>query len=251
MAAPGAVVVTRSTAASRRIVMGPVYVRDLVESDLDAAVRLHQVVMSSEFLAGCGGSFLRAYYRVWMRSPAAIALAAVDDDDEIVGLLLGSVDPGLHYRSMVRRGWFSLAARLAFRALSRPPWGVELLQSRGVRYVRALLRMVPRIQRLGVSSAAAEAVVAAPVGEPRVAEITHLMVAPSTRGQGAGRRLVEEACRRARTARAARVVVVTPPGWAAEVFYAHLGWERVGELTSASDERFVRYELPLPVAAVA
>ena len=39
--------------------------------------------------------------------------------------------------------------------------------------------------------------------------------------------------------------VVTPPGWQAEQFYLKLGWINCGQLVSHSNERFVRYEMPL------
>jgi ribosomal protein S18 acetylase RimI-like enzyme len=236
-----------------------IWVEDLCAADLDAAVRVHQTVMAGEFLAGGGPAFLRSYYQAWIGSPRAIALAARDTGaGHLIGLLLGSDAPAAHYRSMVRHSGVQLGLCLIGRAVRRPVWGAELLRSRGLRYLRGVVRMtlwrgqafMAQLGRGGPAAcdAAASAARAGAnnPGSDRLGEITHLMVAPAGQGRGIGRALVEEACRRGERADLERMVVVTPPGWGAERFYVRLGWTRRGEVISASDERFVRYEFRLP-----
>jgi ribosomal protein S18 acetylase RimI-like enzyme len=231
-------------------------VRDLCDADVAGAVQLHQVVMAGGFLAGCGPAFLRCYYRAWMRSASAISLAASEPGTgRLIGLLLGSTDPASHYRSMVRHGGARLGARLIGRAIGHPAWGGDLIRRRGLRYIRGVLRMIPWRPKnvmaqlghgvgCGEPSAARDGVTGS--GSRRLGEITHLMVAPAAQGRGVGRALVEEACRRGERADLELMVVVTPPGWGAERFYRQLGWIRRGQVSSASDERFVRYEFRLP-----
>ena len=241
-------------------------VRNLRMTDLDAAVALHESVMSDEFLTACGSSFLRSYYRAWMGSGSGIALVATAPaDGPILGLLLGSLSPASHYRSMVRRDGAALAIRLIARSIRRPGWGVELLRTRGIRYLRGLLKIVlnqryahcrSEHSRPGVAGRKADHPCRSPgrstpgTGESRLGEITHLMVAPPEQGRGVGGALVQEVCHLGQTAKLESLVVVTPPGWRAEHFYSRLGWIRRGETINRSNERFVRYELALAASAV-
>lgn len=217
-------------------------VDELWLADIDAAVQLHQTVMAGEFLAGCGSRFLRGYYRAWMHTPTAIAMAARETETgQLIGLLLGSGDPATHYRSMVRHSGLRLGVQLGVRAISHPAWGDWLVRSRGLRYLRGILRLSVRRRATTTEPSAARAD-AGPRDAYRVGEITHLMVDQPFQGHGIGRALVEEACRRARLFGVDRMVVVTPAGWSAERFYTRLGWTCRGEVRSASGEHFVRYE---------
>jgi ribosomal protein S18 acetylase RimI-like enzyme len=119
------------------------------------------------------------------------------------------------------------AAGLTVGRQSDPPacLGRGLGRSRGVGYLRGVLRMTPwRRQALmaplgrggwaAVADPSAARVGATGPGADRLGEITHLMVVPALRGRGAGRALVEEACRHGERVDVDRMVVVTPPGWA-------------------------------------
>lgn len=206
----------------------------LCDDDLDSAVALHQRAMAGEFLAAAGSRFLRAYYRAWLASPAGVALAIRSDDQQIVAVLLGSVDPGLHYRSMVRASGGRLARLLIVQGLTHPRWGAALIRTRTRRYVRGVLRLLWRHR--GPTAAA----------DPRrIAEVTYLMVAHEARGRGYARALLEEAGRLALDVHVGVLVVVTRLGGSAEAFYERLGWTRVDAVLTASGERYVRYELTL------
>ncbi len=224
-----------------------VFLRGMRAADLDTAVRLHREVLSAEFLSSCGDSFLRRYYRAWMDSPYGVALCAVDREDHVVGLLLGSLDPPYHYRSMVRTGGAGIVVRLAAQAVRHPTFGMDLLRTRMIRYLRALARMakrslVARFRPAGDSSQELE--IGRPGGE-KIGEITHLLVDPSWQGGGIGRNLVTTMEKAARDGGIDALVLVTPPDSPARQFYERLGWKGEGEVTSASQERFVRYRLAL------
>lgn len=207
-------------------------IRHLRTVDLGAVAELYQAVMFDQFLASCGSRFLRSYCRAWMRSPSGIALAAESlSDGAVVGLLLGSLFPGVHYRAMVRRGGGVIAVALILRAVERPGWGIWVARTRGSRYLTGLRRMIGRDPADGDAHF-----------QSRVGEVTHLLVAAQWRGRGVGRALVEHACQHAIVAKLDLLTAVTPPGWASERFYAHLGWTSCGQVISRSNERFVRYE---------
>lgn len=235
-----------------------VAVRALTPAEIGLSARLHGEALDMEFLARCGQGFLRAYHRAWLDSPTGLALAAVDDDHRILGVLLGSVDPASHYRSMVRRHGASLAGRLLVSALMRPALARDLIVTRARRYGRGLLRMLAgwvRDDRMSgkrdrgdaphrpPSSAVADS---ADRSDPAATgEVTHVMVRSDARRGGVGRVLLARAEEEARLAGLDELVLVTPPDLAATSFYEHLGWQRVGELTSQSGEQFLRYRFDL------
>lgn len=223
-----------------------VSVRPLVPADAPESTRIHVEVLDMEFLARCGPGFLRCYHRAWMDSPDGLALAAVEEDGRLVGVLLGALRPAGHYRAMVRRHGPALVGWVAVGALTRPSLAKELLTTRLVRYVRGLARMARQALRRHPPTPA-PASGPGPDGQaPKaVGEVTHVMVRPEARGSGAGRALLESAREAAVRAGLEELVLVTPPDLDAGGFYAHLGWRSDGELTSRSGESFVRYHLPL------
>lgn len=224
-------------------------VRDLRPGDVPASAAMHLDVLGMEFLARFGAGFLAAYHRAWVRSPAGLALAVVDVDGRLAGVMLGSLDPAVHYPWMLRRAGAGLAVRLAAGALRDPALARDLVATRATRYLRAVWRQLPgRRGRPGSAGNPHPAGGEGQVGPgdggtpgSRAGEITHLMVAPGGRGSGAGRALVEATEDRARAAGVRELVLVTPPDLEARGFYRHLGWEEDGELTSRSGEQFVRF----------
>lgn len=210
----------------------PCQVRRLVARDVPASARLHREVLGSEFVARGGERFLRLYHLAWCESRAGLALAAVASDGQVVGVLLGTLEPAAHYRYMARRHGLGLALCLLAHAVAHPSFGRELVATRALRYARGALRVLAKRPR-----AAKRAPVAGKEGE-----IAHLMVAPAARGAGVGRALVHEALRVAKDAGLDQVVLVTSPDLSSSSFYLHLGWQPYGEVTSRSGERFARFK---------
>ena len=214
-------------------------VRPLEEGDLTEAAILHRHVLDMEFLSRYGLGFMRLYYRAWMMSPASIALAAVDENGTLVGSLLGAADPAAQVRGMVRTYGMRLGIRLMAHAAIHPRLAVDLIATRGIRYVRGVARVI------GARLRPSPPVAVGGDDSPRVGEITHLLVKPNLQGMGIGRELVAAAVSIARDAGRDEMVLVTPPDLAARGFYERLGWIVDRELTSRSGEAFVHFRLPL------
>ena len=239
-------------------------IRELQKKDTVASSTLHREVLGMEFLARCGPRFLCRYHKAWIESPAGLALAAVDEHERVVGVVLGALVPGVHFRTMVRRHGLQLAFWLGTRAITHPAFARELLATRFLRYTRGIARILfcgasPVLRRRswrspGGASRELDAATPRPApGAPsgredsatKKGEITHLMVMHDLRGTGVGRELLEEARRAGQREGLDEFVLVTPPDLAARGFYEHLGWRFTGTLTSRSGESFVRYRLPL------
>ncbi|HUY64508.1 MAG TPA: hypothetical protein VMV14_08345, partial [Acidimicrobiales bacterium] len=119
-----------------------VSVRPLCRDDIATSTRLHREVLEMEFLARCGEGFLRSYHQAWVDSLDGIALAAVGQNGEIVGVLLGAVRPESHFRAMLRGHWRKLAFWMVVRVVTSPRFAKELVTTRGIRYARGLFRML-------------------------------------------------------------------------------------------------------------
>jgi len=224
-----------------------VHLRPLRPEEARASAELHREVLHMEFLSRCGRSFLECYHRAWIASPAGVAVAALDGEGALVGVLLGAIDPAAHFVHVFRRHGPALAARLLLYALTHPALARELVVTRGRRYAGGALRLL-RARRAGTPPARRAGTLPAGPGAgsaAQVGEVTHLMVSEVARGSGTGRALLAETERIARRAGLDELVLVTPPDLAARRFYEHLGWEADGSLHSRSGEAFVRYRRPL------
>ncbi len=213
---------------------GVVQIRPLVGADVAEASALHREILDMEFLSRCGSGFMRAYYRAWVEAPGAISLVARDEGGELLGVVLGATDPATHVRAMVRESGVRLGIRLALYAVGHPSFARDLVVTRGRRYVRGVVRLV--VARLSHARASS-----GPSTDPRVGEITHVLVRSQRQGSGVGRALLDAAVAAGRAAGLDELVLVTPPDLAAGGFYRHLGWRADGEMTSRSGEAFVRY----------
>jgi len=141
---------------------------------------------------------LRGYYRAWMHTPTALQWQPRETETgQLIGLLLGSGDPGypLPVDGATQRPSTGRSARRQASVIL--PGGIGLSRSRGTSLSPGILRLSVRRRATTTEPSAARAD-AGPRDAYRVGEITHLMVDQPFQGHGIGRALVEEACRRAR-----------------------------------------------------
>lgn len=214
-------------------------VRPLASADLAAVASLHARALPDGFFAGLGERFLRAYYRSFLASPVAVALVAASETD-VVGAIVGPARNADHYRWVVRRHGLRLALSGALALLARPAELRRFLRTRVPRYVRALSRM------LGLSRSSGRAVSRADrAPDPEVAVLTHVAVAGSARGSGAGRDLVAAFVEECRANGAREVRLVTNSSEGAAGFYRRLGWDEVAERSAADGTVVTEFRLDL------
>jgi GNAT superfamily N-acetyltransferase len=207
-------------------------VRPLTDADAAAGSALHQDVLDGEFIARCGSRFRRCYHRAWADSADSIALAAQDAQGEMIGVLLGALDPASHYRTMLRRHGLTLGFWLLARTVTHPRFALELLATRLLRYASGVLRVLVLRQPDQAGSA--------------VGEVTHVMVRREAQGKGAGTALLQAAADLGRRAGLDELMLVTPlDNGGARRLYEHLGWEPTGVRVTRSGEKFLGYRLKL------
>ena len=213
-------------------------VRPLAAGEAREAARLHGRELPHEFLTRLGESFLAGYYRAFVGSPHAVALA-VSRSEGLEGVLIATFDTRAHYAYLVRRHGAALAWRVAGQALRHPSLARDLLRTRLLRYARGILRSLARSPR------PANEPTVEPTTEPRaerVGFLTYVAVAAERRGCGVGGALLAAYEALACEAGLDRLELVTVPGErGAGVFYERLGWTPAGERVSRSGERYALY----------
>ncbi len=215
-----------------------VLLRQMETSDVESCVELHSTVLGVEFIVKAGKSFLRSYYLSWMATSTSINLVACQGPD-IKGVLLGTYDPGTHYQEFTRESGSKLAFEMIKASIIHPPFGAKLIKTRGVRYLKGILRIARKTKENSTAELREVA------ENNRSAELTHLFIDPSEQGKGIGQQLVEKMSDICAEKGVHKVVCVTPPAFRAREFYEKLGFKDVGTTTSKSGEDFVRYELEI------
>lgn len=205
-------------------------VRALAPAESREAARLHVRELPHEFLTRFGPGFIARYYRAFVESPHAAALAVTDPETgRLGGVLLGTFDTAAHYAFLVRRHGVALAGHAALAALGRPRLAWDLVRTRLRRYLRGIFRSV----------SFEEAPEAAP---ERVGFMAYIAVAGDRRSRGLGGALILAYEDLARRRGLHRLELVTlPDERGAGPFYSRMGWTHEGERTSRSGERYALY----------
>ena len=199
-------------------------VRPLTGRDLAFAADLHARCLPHGLFPRLGQRFLRRYYATFVRSPWAVGFVA-EADGQPIGVVVGTLDDGAHYRFVVRKCWAPLMAAGAASLALRPRVAWWFLRTRGVRYLRALARVARWKQRTDTATTVSAGSVV------RNGVLCHAVVKEEARGSGAGAELVSTFVASAQRRGTSRLRLLTHPTSAAVEFYMRLGWTVAGERT--------------------
>lgn len=220
--------------------MDKVSVRAIQKQEFNTVAKLHQEMLGDEFIVRFGLRFLNRYYRAFSESPHAVALVAVDTDTNVIlGALLGTLDPSLHYRYLTRRHGTYFALIVLSRALFHAALARELIRTRAKRYTQGVLRSL--IKKKAKPSIVETSAI------PQVSDITHVFVNSAVQSAGVGTALILAYKSLAKSAGVRFIDLVTAPADmnGAGVFYEKLGWIRQRTHMSQSGEEFLMYRLDL------
>ena len=204
---------------------------------------LHTRELPHEFLTRFGPGFLARYYRAFVESPHATALAVSAEPDAVAnrldGVLLATFDTLAHYALLVRRHGLALAGHAALRALRSPGFARDLLRTRLLRYARGIGR---GLSRHFARSAGSEE--RRDTSTERVGFMTYVAVAADRRGRGIGGSLLGAYEEQAREAGLERLdLVIFPDERGAGPFYSRIGWTFAEEIVchgAAPSELYTR-----------
>ena len=209
-------------------------VRALGSSDLEFAAALHLDALPHGFSSRFGPAFLRVYYRSFIDSPHAIAIAAVVDGRP-VGVLVGTHHDRAHYAWVARRFEARRVLRGALAVLARPRVVGSLVRRRTARALRLLRRLRDRRQTAAPGAAR----------EPDAAVLTQVSVSRDARRRGVGRALVGAFLEQARSAGAVEARLITLADGGAAGFYRALGWTYAGERAGPNEETVATFTTAL------
>ncbi|NHA01282.1 GNAT family N-acetyltransferase [Nocardioides sp. W3-2-3] len=183
------------------------------------------------FFARLGPRFLRRYYRTFLDGPLAVALV-VEVAGMPAGYLAGILDPAPHRRLLLAYHGLALATCGLLGLMRRPAVLAKFLVTRARRYVVALLvRNHATVKHFA---------------GPRLAVLSHVVVAKDCRGSGLGTVLVDAFLDHARAAQRDRACLVTIAGTGgAGEFYAKSGWTHIRDSTGVDGRRLSYYERDL------
>jgi len=212
-------------------------VRPLGRNDLAFAASLHARSLPHGFFPRLGEPFLRRYYATFFRSQWAIGLVA-ESGGEAIGVVVGTIDDGAHYRYVVRKCWLPLTASALAALATRPRVALWFLRTRGRRYARGFTRLIGRRRPGGVPTAA--------IGpEQRQGVLSHVVVEADWRGCGAGGELVAAFVEWAERRGTSRLRLVTHAADGAAEFYTQLGWTCTGQRAGLDGAVWTEFSLEI------
>jgi ribosomal protein S18 acetylase RimI-like enzyme len=193
----------------------------LAPADVGPAASLHRRAFPAFFLTSLGEPFLVEFYRGFIADPTAVTVVAHDQEGQLRGLVVGTIEPAGFFRRLLLRRWprFILA---------------------GMRAVLASPRSAPRLLRaIGYRGGASS--------EEDGALLSSICVDPDLRGQGIGRDLLAAWTAKAAASGAARAFLTTDADNNASTqrFYELSGWSRTASFRTAEGRRMHRYAIAL------
>lgn len=190
----------------------------LVPDDVDSVVALHLRAFPNFFLSFLGPRFLREFYLSFLRDPVGMAFVARNQLGEVVGAIVGPVDPRGFFGRLLRRRWWAFSLASVTALLRRP--------SSAPRLARALFYRGE-----------------APTGPVR-ALLSSIAVSPDAQGKGVGRALVQCWLDEAQS-RGARGCFLTTDAENNDLvnrFYRSQDWKLESAYTTPDGRKMNRYE---------
>lgn len=220
--------------------MSHISVRLIVPKEFNSVAKMHEQMLSDEFIVRFGNRFLRCYYRAFAESHHSVALVAVDNTtNSILGALLGTLNPSLHYKYLTRHHGIYFAGMILLRSMLHFKLARDLIRTRAKRYTLGVLRNLRSKREPRTISSSSNLL--------KVGEITHLFVNRTSQSKGVGSSLVLAYNEMAKDAGVHCVDLVTAnvEKGGAGPFYEKLGWELMRKHVNQSGEEFLLYRLYL------
>src|SRR5262249_31019592 len=126
---------------------------------VEHVVRIHLESFPTFFLSFLGARFLRELYGSFLVDPVGVGLVAVNQEDKVIGVAVGAIDPRGYFTRLLKRRWWAFCLGSIGAVAKRPSVTPRLFRALYYRGepptgpVRALLSSIlvePRSQNSGV-----------------------------------------------------------------------------------------------------
>lgn len=193
-------------------------IETLKEQFINKVVMIHIEAFPSFFLTFLGPKFLKEFYRSFLEDEQGIGFVALDNDSkEILGAIVGPLNPQGYYKRLVKRKWFSFCMASMGAVIKKPS---------------VIKRLFKALFYRGE----------APQGMQR-SLLSSIAVSPNTQGKGVGKALVvkwlDEA--KSRGSKGAFLTTDADNNQAVNSFYQNLGWKLESSYSTYEGRKMNRY----------
>jgi len=157
-------------------------IRKIGKEDIEIVTRIHLAAFPGFFLSELGYAFLKVFYQYVVEEKSGIALIIVDDDNGIVGSVVGSVEPSGFYSKAIKKKLIKFAISAIPAAVKKPS-------------------IIPRLLRALSKPGETKKL-------PGDCELMSICILPEYSGKGLGKILEKAFCREAKK-RDAKIVELT------------------------------------------
>lgn len=184
---------------------------------IEGVVRIHLQSFPSFFLSFLGPRFLREFYYSFMADPASMGFVVSDSVGQVIGAVVGTVDPRRSFTRLLTRRWWAFCLASVGAVARRPS-------------------CVPRLFR-------AVCYRGEPPSGPFRALLVSIMVSPAAQGRGLGKMLIRGWVEEARRRGASGCCLTTDAegNEAASSFYQTTGWRLESSYVTREGRRMSRY----------
>lgn len=191
----------------------------LAARHIENVVRLHLLGFPRFFLSFLGPRFLHEFYNSFLGDPVGVGLVASDSAGQVLGAVVGPLDPRGYFGRLLRRKWWAFCLASVGAVVRRPSCVPRLF--RAVRYRGE------------------------PPSGPARALLSSIVVSPAAQGRGVGKMLISGWVEEARRRGAAGCYLSTDAdeNEAVNSFYQRSGWQMASSYVSREGRRMNRYVL--------
>jgi ribosomal protein S18 acetylase RimI-like enzyme len=197
------------------------YLRKMQLSDVNQIVQVHISTFQGFFLTFLGPKFLSLLYTYIISSPHGIGYVSLNDGDQIVGFVCGSIRPSGLYKDFFKKQW----RRIVFAILSLV-----------TRHLNVIPRLVWRILNPPQAST-----------EEGTALLLSIAILPGYQNEGIGKNLVQNFLEEMERRNMRRVNLTTDKDSNDTVnsFYRRLGFQLVRSFVTPEGRWMNEYEISL------
>jgi ribosomal protein S18 acetylase RimI-like enzyme len=100
----------------------------LTRADVRQLARVHQEAFPRFFLSNLGQPFLMQFYRGFLADESAVTVVARGADGTVLGAAVGTTEPAVFFRRMMKSRWLGFVPASAFAVLRNPKAAPRLLR---------------------------------------------------------------------------------------------------------------------------
>ena len=104
-------------------------VTPLSSSHIDIVVEIHLRAFPNFFLSFLGPRFLREFYASFLLDPQGMGYTASASDGQIIGVIVGPVDPRGYFKRLLKRRWWAFCLASISAVVRRPSCVLRLFRA--------------------------------------------------------------------------------------------------------------------------